>query len=79
MTATIMKEQKIKKLGWEYLKTWVGIFQEEIFCVGIFRVEVFLIPFDNTLQKFSVELNRADYCMETSLLYYREMNLKITL
>ena len=35
--------------------------------------------FDNTLQKFSVELNRADYCMETSLLYYREMNLKITL
>ena len=44
-----MKEQKIKKLGWEYLKTWVGIFQVEIFCVGIFRVEVFLIPFLTTL------------------------------
>ena len=35
ITVTIMKKQKIKKLGWECLKTWVGIFQ-----VGIFRVRV---------------------------------------
>ena len=27
MTVTIMKKQKIKKLGWECLKTWVAIFQ----------------------------------------------------
>ena len=38
-----MKKQKIKKLGWECLKTWVGIFQVGIFWVGIFRVGVFLV------------------------------------
>ena len=32
MTVTIMKKQKNLKLEWEYLKTWVGIFQ-----VGIFQ------------------------------------------
>ena len=32
MTVTIIKTQKIKKLGWVCLKTWVGIFQ-----VGVFR------------------------------------------
>ena len=32
MTVTIIKKQKIKKLGWICLKTWVGIFQ-----VGVFR------------------------------------------
>ena len=37
MTVTIMKKQKIKKLGWECLKTWVGIFQVGIFWVGIFQ------------------------------------------
>ena len=41
MTVTIMKKQKIKKLGWECLKTWVGIFQVGIFWVGIFRVGIF--------------------------------------
>ena len=35
---TIMKK-KIRKLGWENLKTWVGIFQVEIFWVGIFQGE----------------------------------------
>ena len=60
MTVTIMKKQKIKKLGWECLKTCVGIFQVWIFrvgnfrlgifqgrvwWVGIFRVGLFLIPF----------------------------------
>ena len=30
MTVTIMKKQKIKKLGWECSKTWVGIFQVRI-------------------------------------------------
>ena len=38
MTVTIMKKQKIKKLEWECLKTWVGMFQVGIFWVGIFRV-----------------------------------------
>ena len=37
MTVTIMKKQKIKKLGWECLKIWVGIFQVGIFWVGIFQ------------------------------------------
>ena len=46
ITVTIMKKQKIKKLGWECLKTWVGIFQ-----VGIFRVGVFLIHFRTPLPK----------------------------
>ena len=32
----IMKKKKIKKLGWIYLKTWMGIFQ-----VGVFWVEIF--------------------------------------
>ena len=41
MTVTIMKKQKIKKLGWECLKTWLGIFQVGIFWVGIFRVGIF--------------------------------------
>ena len=41
MTVTIMKKQKIEKLGLEYLKTWVGIFQVGIFWVGIFRVGIF--------------------------------------
>ena len=36
-----MKKQKIKKLGWECLKTWVGIFQVGIFWVGIFQVGIF--------------------------------------
>ena len=36
ITVTIMKT-KIRKLGWEYLKTWEGIFQEGIFWVGIFQ------------------------------------------
>ena len=39
-----MKKQKIEKRGWEYLKTWVGIFQVGIFRVGTFQVGVFLIP-----------------------------------
>ena len=36
MTVTIMK-----KLEWECLKTWVGIFQVGIFWVGIFQVGIF--------------------------------------
>ena len=31
MTVTIMKKNKNKKFEWECLKTWVGIFQVEIF------------------------------------------------
>ena len=32
-----MKKKKIRKLGWEYLKAWVGILQVGIFWVGIFQ------------------------------------------
>ena len=31
MTLTLMKKQKIKKLGWEYLKTWMEIFRVALF------------------------------------------------
>ena len=34
MTVTIIKKQKIKKLGWVCLKTWVGIFQVGVFPGG---------------------------------------------
>ena len=33
------KTKKFKKPWWEYLKTWLVIFQEGIFWVGIFRKE----------------------------------------
>ena len=36
MVAIMKKKKKIEKLGWIYLKTWVGIFQ-----VGVFWVEIF--------------------------------------
>ena len=36
MTVTIMKKQTTEKLWWEYLKTWVRIFQVGIFRVGIY-------------------------------------------
>ena len=39
MKVAIMKKQKIWKLGWECLKTWVGIFQVGIFWVRIFQGE----------------------------------------
>ena len=53
MTVTIMKKTKNEKFGWEYFKTWVGIFQVgifwvEIFRVGIFRVGVVLIPLNDS-------------------------------
>ena len=35
-----MKKQKILKLGWEYLKKWVGILWVKIFRVGIFQGEL---------------------------------------
>ena len=35
MMVTINKKQKIKKLGRECLKTWVGIFQVGIFQGGV--------------------------------------------
>ena len=42
MTVAVMKkQQKTLKFGWEYLKTWVGIFQVGTFWEGIFRVEIF--------------------------------------
>ena len=49
MTTVTLINKKIKKRGWEYLKTWVGVFPGRvslvgIFRVGIFRVGVFLIP-----------------------------------
>ena len=31
-----MKNKKFQKLGWEYLKIWVGIFQVGIFWEGDF-------------------------------------------
>ena len=40
------KKQKILKLGWEYLKTWVEIVQVGIFWVGIFRVGILQGEFD---------------------------------
>ena len=46
-TVTMMKKkQKILKLGWEYLKTWVEIVQVGIFWVGIFRVGILQGEFD---------------------------------
>ena len=33
MMPIIEKKKKIKKLGWEYLKKWVGIFQVEVFLI----------------------------------------------
>ena len=41
ITLTIMKKQKIRKLEWECLKTWLGILQVGIFWMGIFRVGIF--------------------------------------
>ena len=38
---TIMKNKKIKKPGWEYLKSRLGISQVGISWVGIFREERF--------------------------------------
>ena len=45
ISVTIMKK-KIKRRGWEYLKTWVGIFRVGIFWVGIFRGELTRVEFD---------------------------------
>ena len=36
---TIMK--KNRKLRWEYLKTWMGIFQGVVFWIGIFQAEIY--------------------------------------
>ena len=33
----IMKKKKKRKLGWEYPKTWVGIFQVGVFWLRIFQ------------------------------------------
>ena len=37
MMVTIMKEQKIKKLRWECLKTWVGLSWVGVFLIPSWR------------------------------------------
>ena len=38
LTVTVINKTT-KKRGWEYLKTWVGVFRVEIFWVGILQGE----------------------------------------
>ena len=37
MVAIMKRNKKLKKPGWEYLKTWVGKFQVGNFWVGIHK------------------------------------------
>ena len=43
MVAIMKRNKKLKKPGWEYLKTWVGKFQVGNFWVGIHKGGVWLV------------------------------------
>ena len=58
-----MIKQKIKKLRWEYLKTWVGIFQVRIFQVGVFLIPSRRYREDNTQKQNRNRAGSRNQCI----------------